>query len=324
MKAQVFTKYGPPANLQLQDVPTPKPLGTEVLVKIHATAINDYDWSMVRGKPYLLRLMYGLLRPKFVIPGMEISGIVIAKGVHVKNFNIGDQVYGDISAYGFGSFAEYVCVHEEALRLKPAQMSFEQAAAIPHAALLALQGLQMGNIQPGQRILINGGGGGVGTFGLQIAKQYQTEVTGVDTGAKLDMMQELGYDHVIDYKKEDFTKKGRKYDLILDCKTTRGPSAYLEALNPGGQYVTVGGTLTRLLQLFLSKRWISRFTDKSLDILALKPNKDLDEINSLFKAGKLQCIIDGPFTLEELPKALQYFGEGKHTGKVVISLENGN
>lgn len=255
---------------------------------------------------------------------MEISGIVIAKGVHVKNFNIGDQVYGDISAYGFGSFAEYVCVHEEALRLKPAQMSFEQAAAIPHAALLALQGLQMGNIQPGQRILINGGGGGVGTFGLQIAKQYQTEVTGVDTGAKLDMMQELGYDHVIDYKKEDFTKKGRKYDLILDCKTTRGPSAYLEALNPGGQYVTVGGTLTRLLQLFLSKRWISRFTDKSLDILALKPNKDLDEINSLFKAGKLQCIIDGPFTLEELPKALQYFGEGKHTGKVVISLENGN
>ena len=320
MKAQVYTRYGPPRTLHLEEVPTPKPLKTEVLVKVHATAINDYDWSMVRGKPYLYRLLFGLLRPKFPIPGMEMSGTVIAKGVHVKNLNIGDQVYGDTSGHNFGSFAEYICVDEDALCLKPPQMTFEQAAAIPHAALLALQGLEKGKIQQGQKILINGGGGGVGTYGLQIAKQYGAEVTGVDTGEKLAMMQKLGYDHIIDYQQEDFTKNGGKYDLILDCKTTRGPSAYLNALKSGGQYVTVGGTLPRLLQMFLTKRWFSRFTDKKLDILALKPNKNLQEINKLFVAGKLKCIIDGPFLLDEIPKALQYFGEGKHSGKVVISV----
>lgn len=181
MKAIVLTKYGSPSMLQLQELPKPVPQENEVLVKIHATAINDYDWSMVRGKPHLYRLMFGLLKPKIKIPGMELSGTIEALGKNVQSFKLGDVVYGDISDYGFGSFAEYICIHEKALALKPPKMTFEEAAAIPHASLLAYQGLiDLGKIQNGQQILINGAGGGVGTFGLQLAKLYDAEVTGVE------------------------------------------------------------------------------------------------------------------------------------------------
>jgi NADPH:quinone reductase-like Zn-dependent oxidoreductase len=234
-------------------------------------------------------------------------------------------VYGDISEYGFGSFAEYICINEKAVVLKPERMTFEEAAAIPHAAMLAVQGLMdVGAIKQGQKILINGAGGGVGTFGLQLARLYGAEITGVDTGETLQMMKTLGFDHIIDYKKEDFpaeaVKKGQLYDLILDAKTSHSPFAYAGALKPQGKYVTVGGYLPRLLQILLLKGWISRFNQKSMHIVALKPNKDLDYINKLFEEGKIKPIIDGPYLLKELPQVLQYFGEGKHTGKVVISM----
>ncbi len=319
MRALVFTKYGSPEVLQLKEIAKPTPEENAVLIKIHATAVNDYDWSLIRGKPYLLRLLYGILRPKHQIPGMELAGTIEELGANVNLFKIGDAVYGDISEYGFGSFAEYVCINEKALTLKPDKMSFEEAAAISHAAMLAMQGLiDIGEIKKGQKILINGAGGGVGTFGLQIAKLYDAEVTGVDTGNKLKMMKELGFDHIIDYKKEDFTKNKRRYDLILDAKTTRSTFQYLRVLNPNGKYVTVGGYLIRLIQVLILKPWISVFSNKRVHIVALKPNKDLEYINELFSAGKIKPVIDGPYKLGEVPGIIQYFGEGKHIGKIII------
>ena len=323
MKAIVLTKYGSPDVLQLKEVEQPTPGENEVLVKIHATAVNDYDWSMVRGKSYLYRLMFGITKPKRQIPGMELAGTIEALGANVTSFKKGDEVYGDISEYGFGSFAEYICINEKALIHKPAGMSFEEAASIPHAAILALQGLiDCGNIQKGQKVLINGAGGGVGTFGLQIAKQFEAEVTGVDTGDKLLMMKSIGYDHIIDYRKEDFTKRGQRYDLILDTKTTRSTFAYARSLKSKGTYVTVGGHLIRLLQTLFLGPLISRFGKKSIRIVALKANKDLGYINELFEAGKIKCMIDGPYKLSEVPYAVQYFGEGKHGGKVVITVKH--
>jgi len=319
MKALVTTNYGSPEDLQLREIEKPTPKENEVLVKIHATAVNDYDWSMIRGKPYLYRLLFGLFKPKHRIPGMELSGTIEAHGSNAKSFKVGDVVYGDISAYGFGSFAEYISINEKALTLKPYKMSFKEATAIPHAAALALQGLvDTGQIKKGQRILINGAGGGMGTFGLQIAKLYEAEVTGVDTGEKLKMMKEIGFDHIIDYKKEDFTNIKQTYDLILDAKTTRSTFNYLRVLNPNGKYVTVGGYLNRLFPMLLLKPLISIFSKKSMHIVALKPNKDLDYISELFEAGKIRPVVDGPFSLSEVPKAIQYFGEGRHQGKVII------
>jgi len=319
MRALVFTKYGSPEVLQLKEIAKPTPKENEVLVKIHATAVNDYDWSLIRGKPYLYRLLFGILKPKHHIAGMELAGTIEALGANANSFKIGDAVYGDISQYGFGSFAEYVCINEKALSLKPVKMSFEEAAAIPHAAMLAVQGLlDIGQLQKGQKILINGAGGGMGTFGLQIAKLYDAEVTGVDTGDKLKMMKELGFDHIIDYKKEDFTKNKQHYDLILDAKTTRSTFRYLRALNPNGKYVTVGGYLNRLFPMIILKPWISVFSNKRVHMVALKPNKDLEYVNKIFDAGKIKPVIDGPYELSEVPGLIQYFGEGRHQGKIII------
>lgn len=283
--------------------------------------MNDYDWSLVRGKPYLYRLLFGIVKPKRQIPGMELSGVIEDLGKNAKSFKVGDAVYGDISGYGFGSFAEYICINEKALALKPGKMSFEQAASIPHASMLAVQGLiDIGKIQKEQKILINGAGGGVGTFGLQVAKLYNAEVTGVDTGDKLNMMKSIGFDHIIDYKKEDFTKNRQCYDLILDAKTNRSTFNYVRSLNSNGKYVTVGGSIVRLLQALILKPLISMFSKKSVHLVALKPNKDLDYVNELFEAGKIKPVIDGPFKLSETPKAIRYFGDGKHKGKVVITI----
>ena len=320
MQALTFTRYGPPEKvLSIQDLPQPTPKENEVLVKIHATAVNDYDWSLVRGKPYIYRLMFGLFKPKNPVPGMELAGTVEAVGPGVRKFTTGNAVMGDTSDHAFGTFAEYLCVHEDALTHKPENMSFEEATAIPHASLLALQGLRdLGGIQAGQKVLLNGAGGGVGTLGLQLAKDLRCEVTGVDTGKKLETMRELGFDHLIDYKQEDFTRNGQHYDLILDCKTTRSPFAYLRSLSPNGKYVTVGGNLWRLLQLVLLRRILKALFKKDLKILPLKANKGLDYILELYQHGKLSCTIDGPYPLQEAPRLFQYFGEGKHTGKVVV------
>lgn len=322
MKALVFENYGPPEKvLHIKMVEKPVPQEKEVLVKIYATAINDYDWSIVRGRPYIYRLLFGLFKPKRKIPGMELAGVIEDIGEGVSLFKRGDAVYGDISENSFGTFAEFVCVDEKAIKLKPDNITFEEAASIPHASMLAMQGLHLfGVIKKGQQILINGAGGGVGTFALQLAKIHDVGVTGVDTGDKLHMMKTLGFDHIIDYKKEDFTKNGKKYDFILDTKTNRSVFSYLRSLKSNGKYVTVGGHVNRLLQLFLMRSLISWFTRKKVHLVALKANEGLDQIHNLINGNKIKFQIDGPYKLEEVPKAIQYFGEGKHKGKVVVTL----
>lgn len=275
----------------------------------------------MRGKPHIYRLMFGVLRPKVSILGAEVAGTVEAVGRGASRFAPGDRVYGDICEAGLGGFAEYVCVRETALAHMPSGMSFEQAAALPHAAMLAWQGLvDVGKIRQGERVLINGAGGGVGTIGVQIAKAYGCEVTGVDRDFKLPTLESIGFDHVIDYQQVDFTENGQRYDLILDARTTRSPLRYLKALNPGGRYVTVGGHLLRLLQILCTGAGIARMTGKRVQIVALKPNKGLDHMHRLIESRGLQCVVDGPYPLADVPSALDRFGESRHVGKIVISV----
>ena len=324
MKAMVFTKYGTPDVLELKEVDKPIPRDDEVLIKVCAVSINDWDWNLLQGIPFINRLLYGLLKPKKKILGSDIAGRIEAVGKNVDQFQPGDEVFGDLSG-DWGGFAEYVCARENALALKPAGMTFDEAAAIPQAAMLAIQGLRdKGQIQQGQKLLINGAGGGVGTFAVQIAKLYGVEVTGVDSSGKLDMLSSMGFDQVIDYTQEDFTKNGQCYDLILDVKTNRSIFDYARALSPNGIYVTVGGSMARLFQALILGPWISMISKKKIRIVGLKPNKDLAYMNELFEAGKVKPVIDGPYKLSEVPEAIRYFGEGNHKGKVVITLEHNN
>jgi len=321
MKAVVCHSYGPPSLLQIEDLPVPTPTGQQVLVRVHAAAINDYDWSMVRGKPVLYQLLFGLRKPRNPVPGMEAAGVIEAVGPEATRFKVGDKVYGDTSEHGFGTFAEYLSIHEDALRHKPEAMSFAEAAATPHASLLAYQGLiSLGKLQEGDQVLLNGAGGGVGTFAFQLTKTYNCKVTGVDAGPKLDKLTEMGFDHVIDYRKVDFTRTVHQYDVVLDCKTNRLPWAYLRALKPGGTYVTVGGHLGKMLTLVLFGQILKLFSRKRLKLLGLQPNKDLDVISDLYQEGKLKAIIDGPYPLKEVPRLIQYFGDGAHFGKIVLSI----
>ena len=319
MRAIVYTEYGGPDVLQLKEVDKPSPKDDEVLIKVFAASINDWDHGLLNGD-FVNRILNGLFKPKRQILGSDVAGRIESTGKNVSSFKKGDEVYGDLSGT-WGGFAEYVCANEKALALKPANMSFVDAASIPQAAMLAVQGLiDKGKIQSGQKILINGAGGGVGTFGIQIAKQYDVKVTGVDRTDKLDMMGQLGFDYVIDYTKEDFTKAGQRYDLILDAKTNRSPFSYLRALNSGGTYATVGGSIVRLFQFLLFMPLISIFSKKKVRIVALKTNKDLPYINKLFEAGKLKPVINGPYSLEQVPEAFRLFAKSGHKGKIVISI----
>lgn len=319
MKAVIYTKYGGPEVLQIKDVKKPSPKDDEVLVKVHAVSLNDWDAGLLKGD-FINRMMFGISKPKKNILGSDIAGRIEAVGKNVMQFRIGDAVYGDLSGR-WGGFAEYVCAPDNYLALKPAYMTFEEAAAIPQAGMLAVQGLiDKGRIRQGQKILINGAGGGVGTFAIQIAKLYDAEVTGVDHKGKLDMLRSLGYDHVIDYKEQDFTRNGKCYDLILDVKTNRSIFDCARALCSNGIYVTVGGSIGRLLQALLLKPWISLINKKKIQIVALKINKDLEYMNQLFEDGKLKPVIDGPYTLEEVPDAFRLFIKGEHKGKVVITV----
>jgi NADPH:quinone reductase-like Zn-dependent oxidoreductase len=319
MKAIVYTKYGTPDVLELKEIDKPIPNDNEVLIKVYAVSINDWDLGLLQGD-LINRLINGLLKPKIKILGSDIAGRIETVGKNVKKFKLGDEVYGDLSG-SWGGFAEYVCAHENELALKPVTMSFEEAAAIPQAAMLAIQGLRdKGQIHSGQKLLINGAGGGVGTFAVQIAKLSEVEVTGVDSSVKLDMLRSMGFDHVIDYTQEDFTKNGKCYDLILDVKTNRSIFNYARALNPNGIYVTVGGSMVRLLQALLLGPWISMISKKNIRIVGLKQNKDLAYMNELFEAGKVKPVIDGPYKLAEVPKAFRHFCEGAHKGKVVITV----
>ena len=319
MKAAFYKKYGGPEVLEIKEVDKPFPKGDEVLVKVYAASINDWDYGLLRGD-FINRILNGIRKPKRKILGSDIAGRIEAVGKNVTRFRIGDDVYGDLSGR-WGGFAEYTCAPEKMLALKPASMSYEEAAAIPQAAMLAVQGLiDKGKIHSGQKLLINGAGGGVGTFGVQIAKQFGVEVTGVDSTAKLDMMRSIGFDHVIDYTKEDFTKNGMCYDLILDAKTNRSMFSYARALNRNGVYVTVGGSIGRLFQALLLAPWIRMINKKHIRIVALKQNKDLDYMNELFEAGKIKVVIDGPYKLDEIQKAFRIFGKAEHKGKLVITM----
>jgi len=323
MKAIVYEKYGPPEVLKLKEVEKPIPKDNEVLVKIQAASVNSWDWDLLRGTPFLNRLG-GLLTPKYKILGCDIAGRVEAVGGTVEHFQPGDEVFGDLCQSGFGAFAEYACASENALALKSASMTFEQAAAVPQAGLLALQGLRArGQIQKGQKFLINGAGGGAGTFAVQIAKSYGAEVTGVDSTGKLDMLRSIGADQVIDYTQEDFTKKGQHYDLILDVVTYRSIFDYKRVLSPKGIYVMLGGgSWARVYQAMFLGPLISMTGSKKMGILMLKPNKDLAFMNELFEAGKVVPVIDKRYPLSEVPEALRYFGEGHAKGKVVITVEH--
>lgn len=323
MKAIVYTEYGLPDVLQLKEVERPTPKDNEVLIKVHAVSVNASDWESLRGRPLYARLG-GLRKPRKRILGSDIAGQVEAVGTNVKQFQLGDEVFGDILNY-MGGFAEYVCAPENKLALKPASMTFEEAAAIPQAAVIALQGIRdKGQVQSKQRILINGAGGGAGTFAVQLAKLYGAEVTGVDNTGKLDLMRSLGAEHVIDYTQEDFTENGKQYDLILDVVAHRSVFAYKRALTPNGSYFFVGGSVATIFQILLLGPWIRRTTGKKTRLLVVQSNlRDLVSMTELYEAGKVVPVIDRRYPLSEVPEALRYLGEGHAQGKVV-TLEGKN
>ncbi|KKL68374.1 hypothetical protein LCGC14_2125640 [marine sediment metagenome] len=319
MKAIVYTKYGPPDVLQLKEVEKPTPKDNEVLVKAHASSLNAADLDCLRGKMQFSR------KPRYKILGSDIAGRIETVGSNVKQFQPGDDIFVDLSVCGFGAFAEYVCVPEKELVLKSASMTFEDAATLPQAAILALQGLRdKRQVQPGQKVLINGAGGGVGTFAVQIAKLSGAEVTGVDSTEKLDMVRSIGADHVIDYTQEDFTKSGQSYDLILDVVVSRSISDYKRALSPKGILRMVGGSMGRVFKAALLGPLISR--SKKMSIVVWRPNKkeDMVFLTELLEAGKVVPIIDRRYPLSEVVEAFRYLEEGHHKGKIVITVEHTN
>ena len=325
MKAIVFTRYGPPDGLELKEVPKPTPKDDEVLIRIHASSINSWDWEFLNGIPFINRLMFGLLKPK---PGKQklgadIAGTVEAVGPQVKRFQPGDEVFGDLWD-NWGGFAEYACAQETSLEHKPKNLTFVEAAAVPQAGVLALQGiLKAGQLQPGQEVLINGAGGGVGTFAIQLAKLSGADVTGVDASNKLDAVRSVGADHVVDYRKEDFTKTGKRYDLIIDCQNFRSMFDNRRALKPGGTYAMIGGSIPRVYQLwFLSLLASLTHESRKLRLVAEGPNKGLADLKVLIEAGKLAPVIDRTYPLSAVPEALRYFGEGLHKGKIVIAISD--
>jgi len=330
IKAIVCAKYGSPDGLKLEEIQKPTPGDNEVLVKVQASSVNYNNLGMVRGKPFLARLMgVGLLKPKHKIPGSDIAGRVEAVGKNIKQFEPGDEVFGELS---WGAFAEYVCVPETALSLKPVNLSFGEAAAVPEASLVALQGLRdKGQIRPGQKVLIYGASGGNGTFAVQIAKSFGAEVTGVCSTRNLGLVRSIGADHVIDYTQEDFTKNGEHYDLILATSGYRSIFDYKRALSPNGIYVVTGGTMrgpkamAQIYQALLLGPLISMTGKKKFCILTLNINqKDLLFIKGLIEAGKVKPVIDRRYQLNEAADALRYYEEGHTRGKVVITVEHNN
>lgn len=318
MKAVVWTDYGSPDNLQLKDVGKPDPKDDEILVRVKATSINSWDWELLSGKSIFN--LGGRLKPKYEILGCDISGTVERVGKDVRRFHPGDDIFGDISRDNFGGFAEYVCCREKVLGQKSSKMSFEEAAAAPQASVLALQGLRdKGNIHENQKVLINGAGGGVGTVAIQIAKSYGAEVTGVDSSEKLDKCLSIGADHVIDYTKEDFTKKGKSYDLILDVKAQHSVFEYKRALNPKGICVLIGGSDSKIIQAIFLGSWV--LGGKKVRLLLHKPkSSDLEFLNKLYEKEEIKPVIDRIFPLKKVPEAFRYYAKGSFVGNIVISI----
>ncbi len=323
MKAIVQTEYGSPNVLSLQEVDKPVVTANGVLVRVRATSVNAGDCHLMRGDPFLTRLIFGgILKPKIKILGMDIAGSVEEVGKDVTQFQVGDEVFGDLSESGFGAFAEYVCTTEAALVLKPTNISFEQAATVPCAALTALQGLRdCGRIRSGQQVLINGASGGVGSFAVQIAKAFGAEVTAVCSTNKMEMMKTLGADQIIDYTQTDVTKNGQQYDLILDAAAYRSVFDYRSILKPEGTYVLIGGAISRLFQVLLFGLVISRIMDRKLKCLMAKPNRsDLVMLKDTIEAGKIVPFIDRTYDLSEVPTAIHQLEQRQVRGKIAISV----
>lgn len=340
MKAAVRHEYGPPDVLRVEEVPKPTPRGDEVLIRVHAASVNLGDWELLTGEPLYITVLArlfgpkarrdivssvhkgGLFKPKYKILGCDVAGRVEAVGRNVKQFQPDDEVFGDCAIGGFGGLAEYVCVPEKAaLAPKPAGMTFEQAAAIPQAAFIALQGLRdKARIRPGQKVLINGAGGGAGTFAVQLAKFYGAEVTGVDGPSKLEMLRSIGADHVIDYTREDFTENGQRYDVILDMAAYRTVFESRRSLTAGGIYLMAGGSGTALWQsAFLGPLISKSGKGRVLLLLADASRDDLAFMAELFESGKVVPVIDGCYPLAQAGKALQRLGEKRSLGKVIIT-----
>lgn len=320
MKAMVCRRYGSPDVLELAEVTAPTPGDDEILIRVRAASINSWDWDNLRGEPLWVRIWAGPLKPHRTIAGADVAGTVEAVGRNVTRFRPGDAVFGDLCAHRWGAFAQYALAREADLASKPAELTFEQAAALPQAAVMALQGIrEYGQTRAGQRVLINGAGGGVGSFAVQLAKSFGAEVTGVDRASKQDFMRSLGAEHVVDFEREDACASERRYDVILDVVAYRSSFDYVRILQPGGVYVVVGGAMSRILQLVAVRRAVARF-GKRLELLVHAPNKDLAFIGELVASGKLAVPLDGGYQLQELPAAFRRFGEGAVCGKAVVTV----
>jgi NADPH:quinone reductase-like Zn-dependent oxidoreductase len=322
MKAAVYTSYGPPDVLHIRDVDQPVPSDDEVLIKVRAASVNPLDWHLMRGTPYLGRLAFGLRKPKITRPGVDVAGQMEAVGRNVTQFQPGDEVFGSCR----GAFAEYACTSESKLVIKPENVTFEQAASVPVAAFTALQGLRdKGHIQPGQKVLINGAAGGVGTLAVQIAKWFEAEVTGVCSTRNVNMVRSLGADRVIDYTQQDFTRSGQHYDVIFDLVANHSLLACRRVLNPQGIYIgagVLGGALLGVVVRLLTAPLWSRFVSQNFVMLMARSKKeDLTLMHELMQAGKVKPVVDRRYALSEVPQAIRYLAEGHARGKVVITLE---
>ncbi len=325
MKAVVYYNYGSPDVLKCEDVEKPTPGDNEVLIRIRAASVNPLDWHLMRGTPYVGRMLFGLRKPKITRPGVDVAGRVEAVGRNVTQFKPGDEVFGSCR----GAFAEYACTSESALVMKPDNVTFEQAASVPVAAFTALQGLRdKGQIQPGQKVLINGAAGGVGTFAVQIAKSFGADVTGVCSTRNVDMVRSIGADRVIDYTQEDFTRSGQHYDLIFDLVANHSLLACRRVLNPKGIYIGAGrpgGSMIGLLARWITALVLSRFVSQNFVMFIARRSKvDLTIMHKLMEAGKVTPVIDKRYRLSEVPEAIRYLEEGHARGKVVITLEYNN
>jgi NADPH:quinone reductase-like Zn-dependent oxidoreductase len=319
MKAIVYSRYGSPDVLKCEESEKPAAGDHEVLIKVRAASVNPLDWHFMRGAPYPLRMATGLRKPKSKRLGVDVAGQVEAVGTNVTEFKLGDEVFGSCR----GAFAEYVCTRESVLVTKPANVTFEQAASIPVAGFTALQALRdKGKVQPGQKVLINGAAGGVGTFAVQIARSFGAEVTGVCSTRNVDMVRSIGADRVIDYTREDFTGGGQRYDLILDCIGSRPLSACRRVLSPKGTYVIIGGPNGRWigpLAAFFKIPLLAPFVSQKLAVVMTKGSKkDLTVLRELMEAGEVTPVIDRRYSLTEVPQAIRYLEEGHARGKVVI------
>jgi len=321
MKAIVYEKYGSPEVLELKEIARPEPGDHEILVKVHAASVNSWDWDRLTGKPKLYRLIFGIRKPALMILGADIAGTVESVGKNVKKFKPGDGVFGDLCEGQWGGFAEYALASEKELTIKPSFISFEEAAALPQAGVMAMQAIyEIKKINPGDRILMNGAGGGVGTLLIQIAKEQGAHVTGVDSREKLDLLRKLGADEVIDYRIVDFTHSNKEYDLIVDVVANRSVFEYRRALRPGGIMAVIGGKIHTILQAAFIGSITSKNNRKKIVVLVHKPNKYLEELKELAESRKIKPIIDKVYPLNQTAEALQRIGDGRAKGKVVVKI----